>query len=96
MNKESALELLNEYITTKSLLNHSQMVAIAMQAYAQNYKKMRTALINGGYAVYYMTLIGKHIPMNIPITLLSTFFLSLIYRMKYSMQYWLMHPEEQE
>ena len=51
MNKESALELLNEYITTKSLLNHSQMVAIAMQAYAQNYKKMRTALINGGYAV---------------------------------------------
>ncbi len=39
MNKESALELLNEYITTKSLLNHSQMVAIAMQAYAQKLQK---------------------------------------------------------
>ena len=39
MNKESALELLNEYITTKSLLNHSQMVAIAMQAYAQKLGK---------------------------------------------------------
>ena len=39
MDKESAYLLLNKYITTKSLLNHSHMVAIAMQSYAQKLKK---------------------------------------------------------
>ena len=47
MDKESAYLLLNKYITTKSLLNHSQMVAIAMQAYAQKLKKDDNSTHNG-------------------------------------------------
>ena len=39
MEKESAKLLLREYITTNSLINHSNMVAIAMQAYAQKQNK---------------------------------------------------------
>ena len=39
MEKESAKLLLREYITTNSLINHSHMVAIAMQAYAQKQNK---------------------------------------------------------
>jgi len=39
MNKESALKLLSQYIKSNSLINHSKMVAFAMESYALSMNK---------------------------------------------------------
>ena len=62
MEKESAKLLLREYITTNSLINHSHMVAIAMQAYAQKQNKdMRLTLETKKFpfAEYYGSLLDS-------------------------------------